>query len=136
MRRQLTCTATSQLARDRNLVALSAGTARVLAATDIAARGVHLDDVELAVHVDPPVEHKAYPHRSGRHPPRGNTGDVVTVVLPEQRRELQLVMRKAGISGRSQEVSAHSQTTSVGRHFSEPEGCTVGAVGDTSHATV
>ena len=56
----------SQPARDRNLAAFTAGTARVLVATDIAARGVHVDDVELVVHIDPPTEHKAYLHRSGR----------------------------------------------------------------------
>jgi superfamily II DNA/RNA helicase len=99
----------SQPARDRNLAAFAAGTARVLVATDIAARGVHVDAVELVVHVDPPVEHKAYLHRSGRTARAGNAGDVVTVVLPEQRRELQHVMRKAGISVRPQEVKAHSE---------------------------
>ena len=98
----------SQPARDRNLAAFSAGTARVLVATDIAARGVHVDAVELVVHVDPPVEHKAYLHRSGRTARAGNVGDVVTVVLPEQRKELQLVMRRAGIDVRPQEVHAHS----------------------------
>jgi len=75
----------SQPARDRNLAAFTAGTARVLVATDIAARGVHVDEVELVVHVDPPTEHKAYLHRSGRTARAGNAGDVVTVVLPEQR---------------------------------------------------
>jgi superfamily II DNA/RNA helicase len=98
----------SQPARDRNLAAFSAGIARVLVATDIAARGVHVDAVELVVHVDPPVEHKAYLHRSGRTARAGNAGDVVTLVLPEQRKELQTVMRRAGISVRPQEVAAHS----------------------------
>src|SRR5699024_7289289 len=56
----------SQNARDRNLAAFSTGGVRVLVATDVAARGVHVDEVELVVHVDPPVEHKAYLHRSGR----------------------------------------------------------------------
>ncbi|HET7666620.1 MAG TPA: DEAD/DEAH box helicase [Mycobacterium sp.] len=98
----------SQPARDRNLAAFAAGTARVLVATDIAARGVHVDGVELVVHVDPPVEHKAYLHRSGRTARAGNAGDVVTVALPEQRKELQLVMRRAGISVRPQDVEAHS----------------------------
>src|SRR5262249_57041742 len=55
----------SQPARDRNLAAFTSGTARVLVATDIAARGVHVDEVKLVVHVDPPTEHKAYLHRSG-----------------------------------------------------------------------
>jgi superfamily II DNA/RNA helicase len=98
----------SQNARDRNLAAFSAGEARVLVATDIAARGVHVDDVELVVHVDPPVEHKAYLHRSGRTARAGNSGDVVTVVLPEQRRDTNALMRKAGINVRPQEVVAHS----------------------------
>lgn len=98
----------SQPARDRNLAAFSAGEARVLVATDIAARGVHVDEVELVVHVDPPMEHKAYLHRSGRTARAGNAGDVVTVVLPEQRRDLQALMRKAGINVRPQEVVAHS----------------------------
>src|SRR3546814_3055131 len=56
----------SQPQRDRNLAAFSAGTARVLVATDVAARGVHVDDIALVVHVDPPVEPQAYLHRSGR----------------------------------------------------------------------
>jgi len=98
----------SQPARDRNLAAFSSGHARVLVATDIAARGVHVDEVELVVHVDPPMEHKAYLHRSGRTARAGNSGDVVTVVLPEQRRDTQALMRKAGINVRPQEVIAHS----------------------------
>ena len=99
----------SQPARDRNLAAFSTGQARVLVATDIAARGVHVDEVELVVHVDPPMEHKAYLHRSGRTARAGNSGDVVTVVLPEQRRDTQALMRKAGINVRPQEVVAHSE---------------------------
>jgi superfamily II DNA/RNA helicase len=98
----------SQPARDRNLAAFAAGTARVLVATDIAARGVHVDEVELVVHVDPPTEHKAYLHRSGRTARAGNAGDVVTVVLPEQRKDLQVLMRRAGINVRPQEVAAHA----------------------------
>jgi superfamily II DNA/RNA helicase len=98
----------SQPARDRNLAAFSAGAARVLVATDIAARGVHVDDVELVVHVDPPTEHKAYLHRSGRTARAGNSGDVVTVVLPEQRRDVQVLMRRAGINVHPQQVVADS----------------------------
>jgi len=99
----------SQPARDRNLAAFSAGTARVLVATDIAARGVHVDDIELVVHVDPPAEHKAYLHRSGRTARAGNVGDVVTVVLPEQRRDHAALMRRAGINVRPQQVTAHDE---------------------------
>jgi superfamily II DNA/RNA helicase len=103
----------SQPARDRNLAAFSSGEARVLVATDIAARGVHVDEVELVVHVDPPMEHKAYLHRSGRTARAGNAGDVVTVVLPEQRRDTNALMRKAGINVRPQEVVAHSAPVST-----------------------
>jgi superfamily II DNA/RNA helicase len=98
----------SQPARDRNLAAFSTGEARVLVATDIAARGVHVDEVELVVHIDPPSEHKAYLHRSGRTARAGNAGDVVTVVLPEQRRDTQALLRKAGIHVAPQQVAADS----------------------------
>jgi superfamily II DNA/RNA helicase len=98
----------SQPARDRNLAAFTAGRARVLVATDIAARGVHVDEVDLVVHVDPPTEHKAYLHRSGRTARAGSAGDVVTVVLPEQRKDMQLLMRRAGINVSPQQVGANS----------------------------
>lgn len=98
----------SQVARDRNLAAFTDGSARVLVATDIAARGVHVDDVELVVHVDPPAEHKAYLHRSGRTARAGSAGDVVTVVLPEQRRDVAGLLRKAGIQVSPQHVTADS----------------------------
>jgi superfamily II DNA/RNA helicase len=98
----------SQPARDRNLAAFTTGKARVLVATDIAARGVHVDAVELVVHVDPPADHKAYLHRSGRTARAGNSGDVVTVVLPEQRKEHQILMRRAGINVSPQQVAAQS----------------------------
>jgi superfamily II DNA/RNA helicase len=98
----------SQPARDRNLAAFSSGEALVLVATDIAARGVHVDGIELVVHIDPPAEHKAYLHRSGRTARAGNAGDVVTVVLPEQRKDTQVLLRRAGISVTPQEVTAES----------------------------
>jgi superfamily II DNA/RNA helicase len=98
----------SQPARDRNLAAFSSGAARVLVATDIAARGVHVDDVELVVHVDPPMEHKAYLHRSGRTARAGSAGDVVTLVLPEQRRDTQALLRKAGITVKPEDVAPDS----------------------------
>jgi superfamily II DNA/RNA helicase len=88
----------SQPARDRNLAAFSAGTARVLVATDVAARGVHVDDVELVIHVDPPMEHKAYLHRSGRTARAGAEGAVVTLVLPGQEKDVAQLLRKAAIT--------------------------------------
>jgi superfamily II DNA/RNA helicase len=98
----------SQVQRDRNLAAFSAGDVRVLVATDVAARGVHVDDIELVIHVDPPAEHKAYLHRSGRTARAGAEGDVVTLVLPEQRKDTAALLRKAGISVAPQQVDASS----------------------------
>jgi superfamily II DNA/RNA helicase len=98
----------AQAARDRNLAAFAEGQVRVLVATDVAARGVHVDGVELVVHVDPPAEHKAYLHRSGRTARAGSTGDVVTLVLPEQRKDMAALMRKAAITVRPQPVTASS----------------------------
>jgi superfamily II DNA/RNA helicase len=87
----------SQAQRDRNLAAFADGTTRVLVATDIAARGIHVDDVALVVHVDPPTEHKAYLHRSGRTARAGAKGTVVTVILPDQARDVATMIRQAGI---------------------------------------
>jgi superfamily II DNA/RNA helicase len=96
------------VARDRNLAAFAAGTSRVLVATDVAARGVHVDDIELVIHVDPPAEHKAYLHRSGRTARAGKEGEVVTLVLPEQRKDTALLLRKAAITVTPQRVTADS----------------------------
>mgnify|MGYP001507702141 FL=1 len=84
-----------QGARERNLEAFSSGAVKVLVATDIAARGIHVDDVELVVHVDPPAEHKAYLHRSGRTARAGSEGVVVTVMLPEPRGDVRGLNRMA-----------------------------------------
>ena len=88
----------SQNARDRNLAAFSDGTAQTLVATDIAARGIHVDDVSLVIHADPPIEHKAYLHRSGRTARAGATGTVVTLMTDDQVRDVRDLTRKAGIS--------------------------------------
>ncbi len=98
----------SQPARDRNLAAFGDGSVRVLVATDVAARGVHVDDIELVIHVDPPMEHKAYLHRSGRTARAGAAGDVVTLVMPEQRRDTADLLRKAAIKVQPQQVTAAS----------------------------
>ena len=87
----------SQPVRQRNLAAFSAGTARVLVATDIAARGIHVDEIALVVHVDPPTEHKAYTHRSGRTARAGAAGDVVTVMTRDQAGDVRTLARQAGI---------------------------------------
>lgn len=87
-----------QNARTRNLEAFHSGTVRTLVATDIAARGIHVDDVALVVHADPPTEHKAYLHRSGRTARAGQAGTVVTLMTPEQRSDVRSLMRAARIS--------------------------------------
>jgi superfamily II DNA/RNA helicase len=87
----------SQNARTRNLAAFSDGSAGVLVATDIAARGIHVDEVSLVVHADPPVEHKAYLHRSGRTARAGADGTVVTLMLDEQVSDVRQLTRKAGV---------------------------------------
>jgi superfamily II DNA/RNA helicase len=95
----------SQAARQRNLAAFSEGHSRVLVATDIAARGIHVDDVTLVVHVDPPAEHKAYLHRSGRTARAGAEGVVVTVSTPEERGDTRTLMRQAGIKPTAVDVT-------------------------------
>src|SRR5690606_27567189 len=80
----------SQNARTRNLAAFESGNVQTLVATDIAARGIHVDDVALVVHADPPIEHKAYLHRSGRTARAGQSGTVVTLVTPEQRNDVKV----------------------------------------------
>jgi superfamily II DNA/RNA helicase len=87
----------AQNKRERHLAEFSSGDVRVLVATDIAARGIHVDDVELVVHVDPPAEHKAYLHRSGRTARAGTDGAVVTVATPEQRDGVTNLVRRAKI---------------------------------------
>ncbi|RLK52387.1 DEAD/DEAH box helicase [Microbacterium telephonicum] len=98
----------SQPQRDRNLAAFSSGEAKVLVATDVAARGVHVDDIELVVHVDPPMEHKAYLHRSGRTARAGAEGSVVTIVLPGQEKDVKDLLRKAAITVTPVTVTAES----------------------------
>ncbi|WP_230486848.1 DEAD/DEAH box helicase [Nocardioides anomalus] len=86
-----------QGARTRNMEAFHSGRATTLVATDIAARGIHVDDVALVVHADPPAEHKAYLHRSGRTARAGAAGTVITLMTPEQVGDVRALTRAAGI---------------------------------------
>ncbi|WP_116049879.1 DEAD/DEAH box helicase [Amycolatopsis palatopharyngis] len=90
-----------QNARERNLKAFADGTARTMVATDIAARGIHVDDVARVVHADPPVEHKAYLHRSGRTARAGAEGTVITLMTDDQVADVRALARKAGIAPKS-----------------------------------
>lgn len=87
----------AQNARTRNMDAFHSGKATTLVATDIAARGIHVDDVALVVHADPPAEHKAYLHRSGRTARAGAAGMVITLMTDQQVRDVRDLTRAAGI---------------------------------------
>ena len=106
----------AQNARQRALDAFAAGRARVLVATDVAARGIHVDDVDLVVHYDPPADHKDYLHRSGRTARAGARGTVLSLLLPEQVRDAARVQERAGIAVGSTPVApGHQAVTALGR---------------------
>jgi superfamily II DNA/RNA helicase len=88
----------AQGARSRNLASFSSGRVRVMVATDIAARGIHVDGIDLVIHADSPAEHKAYLHRSGRTARAGAAGVVITLQTPAQAREVKTLMRRAGVA--------------------------------------
>jgi len=99
----------SQNVRTKNLEAFASGEVLVMVATDIAARGIHVDDIRLVVHVDPPAEHKAFLHRSGRTARAGASGTVVTVMTPDQKSDVDQLTRKAGIKPRHTKVKPGDQ---------------------------
>ena len=96
----------SQPQRTRTLDQFKTGHVTVLVATNVAARGIHVDDLDLVVNVDPPTDHKDYLHRGGRTARAGESGSVVTLVLPDQRREMTRLMADAGITPRTTQVSS------------------------------
>ena len=98
----------TQGARERNLASFAAGTTRVMVATDIAARGIHVDGIDLVIHADPPAEHKAYLHRSGRTARAGAAGIVITLQTPAQEHEVRALMRRASVVPLAARVSPHS----------------------------
>ncbi|MFD4577605.1 DEAD/DEAH box helicase [Streptomyces sp. NPDC058417] len=87
----------SQPQRTRTLEQFKAGHVTVLVATNVAARGIHVDNLDLVVNVDPPTDHKDYLHRGGRTARAGESGSVVTLVTPNQRRGMVRLMSDAGI---------------------------------------
>ncbi|MBF9011942.1 DEAD/DEAH box helicase [Corynebacterium phoceense] len=94
-----------QGARTRAIEGFGDGSVPVLVATDIAARGIDIDDVSLVVHVDPPAEHKAYLHRAGRTARGGHSGTVLTLVMDQQRDEVAALLKKAGVEARKLELA-------------------------------
>jgi superfamily II DNA/RNA helicase len=98
----------TQGARDRNLGSFATGVVRVIVATDIAARGIHVDGIDLVIHADPPGEHKAYLHRSGRTARAGAAGTAITLQAPGQAADVRALMRKAGVAPRAATVTPSS----------------------------
>ncbi|MFZ3555031.1 DEAD/DEAH box helicase [Streptomyces sp. BH055] len=94
----------SQPQRTRTLTQFKTGHVTVLVATNVAARGIHVDDLDLVVNVDPPTDHKDYLHRGGRTARAGESGSVVTLVTPNQRRDMTRLMTAAGIVPRTTQV--------------------------------
>ncbi|GAA1203511.1 DEAD/DEAH box helicase [Prauserella alba] len=87
--------------RNRVLADFKDGRTTVLVATDVAARGIHVDDVSLVLHVDPPADHKDYLHRAGRTARAGASGTVVTLITRDQRRQTLRLTDKAGVKPKS-----------------------------------
>jgi superfamily II DNA/RNA helicase len=94
----------TQNARKRALEGFAGGHARVLVATDVAARGIHVDDVDLVVHYDPPADHKDYLHRSGRTARAGARGTVLSLLLSDEVRDNQRLRERAGVQVSAQTV--------------------------------
>ena len=112
----------SQGARTRAIEGFTDGSTPVLVATDIAARGIDIDDVSLVVHIDPPAEHKAYLHRAGRTARAGTTGTVVTLVMDEQRKEVATLLKKAGVDAPEVQVQPLSPELIKITGATKPEG--------------
>ncbi len=87
----------TQAQRSRVLEAFKSGATNALVATDVAARGIHVDDVSLVVHVDAPENHKDYLHRAGRTARAGAVGAVVTLVTHKQRKGVHGLAARAGV---------------------------------------
>ncbi|MGW8896772.1 DEAD/DEAH box helicase, partial [Streptomyces sp. NPDC055753] len=87
----------TQGARTRTLADFKDGYVNVLVATDVAARGIHVDGIDLVLNVDPAGDHKDYLHRAGRTARAGRTGTVVSLSLPHQRRQIFRLMEDAGV---------------------------------------
>ena len=115
----------SQPQRTRTLGQFKTGDVTVLAATNVAARGIHVDNVDLVVNVDPPSDHKDYLHRGGRTARAGESGKVVTLVLRHQRREMTRLMVDAAITPQTTTVRSGEAELSRITGAQEPSGVPV-----------
>ncbi|MCY0922788.1 DEAD/DEAH box helicase [Streptomyces sp. H27-G5] len=115
----------SQPQRNRTLDWFKTGEVTALVATNVAARGIHVDDLDLVVNVDPPTDHKDYLHRGGRTARAGESGSVVTLVLPDQKRDMTRLMSDAGISPRTAQIKSSDAELSRLTGAKEPSGVPV-----------
>lgn len=112
----------TQRVRTRTLAEFKEGRTNVLVATDVAARGIHVDGVSLVVHVDPPKDPKDYLHRAGRTARAGESGAVATLVLPKQRRSTLAMLEKAGVEPAQTRVRRGDAALSELTGATEPSG--------------
>ncbi|MFH8578056.1 DEAD/DEAH box helicase [Streptomyces zaomyceticus] len=112
----------SQPQRNRTLDQFKSGQVTTLVATNVAARGIHVDDLDMVVNVDPPMDHKDYLHRGGRTARAGESGSVFTLVLPEQKRDMGRLMSNAGISPRTAQIKSSDEELAELTGAKEPSG--------------
>ncbi|MFJ5966374.1 DEAD/DEAH box helicase [Streptomyces sp. NPDC093060] len=115
----------SQPQRNRTLEQFKNGQVTALVATNVAARGIHVDDLDLVVNVDPPTDHKDYLHRGGRTARAGGSGSVVTLVLPDQKRDVTRLMSDAGIRPRTARITSSDVALATITGAREPSGVAV-----------
>ncbi|MCX5407948.1 DEAD/DEAH box helicase [Streptomyces sp. NBC_00335] len=115
----------SQPQRNRTLDWFKTGEVTALVATNVAARGIHIDDLDLVVNVDPPTDHKDYLHRGGRTARAGESGSVVTLVLPDQKRDMTRLMSDAGISPHTAQIKSSDEELARITGAKEPSGIPV-----------
>ncbi|WP_328909606.1 DEAD/DEAH box helicase [Streptomyces sp. NBC_00234] len=115
----------SQPQRNRTLDQFKTGQVTALVATNVAARGIHVDDLDLVVNVDPPTDHKDYLHRGGRTARAGESGSVVTLVLPEEKREMTRLMQDAGIDPRTTRIKSSDEELTRITGAREPSGIAI-----------
>ena len=123
----------SQNQRTRALAAFAAGRVQALVATDVAARGIHVEGVGAVIHFDPPEDHKTYLHRSGRTARAGRGGVVLSLVQPEQARELGRMQRQLGLQQPITDVDL-AAIAELGQPLSRTEPVTVAAGPSRQHA--
>ena len=124
----------AQGARNRALEAFRSGAVPVLVATNVAARGIHVDDISLVVHVDAPTDPKDYLHRAGRTARAGDSGIVVTLARPNEQREMRNLAKRAGVNAEFATVGAQDAHLDRVTGAREPSG--EPWVAPTSHAQV